>query len=282
MPPFVQQRALDVAGERVPRRRLRRGASWPSRWTAPRGTAPGSSGERDIRRDALLATVGWQTLRFGYRRLTHDAPRRAGAEIRAHATPLAGGSWASTVCADRQAPDRDSWRPALTRCRRATRAPGRGRRRRSAGRRRPRRSAPRSGPASVRSARTASTSATCRPARSRSPSATSARIDSWRPTSPCAPPASASAAAVTTAGSPPVGSSAADRPRARGAPSRSCHHDQTSSVTNGSTGANSRSCTDSASASVAWADSAAGVGARRPATSPARRSRRRTTRRTTR
>jgi very-short-patch-repair endonuclease len=26
--------------------------------------------ERDIRRDALLATVGWQTLRFGFRRLT--------------------------------------------------------------------------------------------------------------------------------------------------------------------------------------------------------------------
>jgi very-short-patch-repair endonuclease len=34
--------------------------------------------ERDIRRDALLATVGWQTLRFGYRRMTAqpDACRR--------------------------------------------------------------------------------------------------------------------------------------------------------------------------------------------------------------
>ena len=29
--------------------------------------------ERDIRRDALLATVGWQTLRFGYRRMTSSA-----------------------------------------------------------------------------------------------------------------------------------------------------------------------------------------------------------------
>lgn len=29
--------------------------------------------ERDIRRDALIATVGWQTLRFGFRRATADA-----------------------------------------------------------------------------------------------------------------------------------------------------------------------------------------------------------------
>jgi len=28
--------------------------------------------ERDIRRDSLLATEGWQTLRFGYRRATAD------------------------------------------------------------------------------------------------------------------------------------------------------------------------------------------------------------------
>ncbi|MGY1734696.1 DUF559 domain-containing protein [Geodermatophilus sp. SYSU D00684] len=28
--------------------------------------------ERDIRRDALLATRGWQTLRFGFRRLTAE------------------------------------------------------------------------------------------------------------------------------------------------------------------------------------------------------------------
>jgi very-short-patch-repair endonuclease len=40
----------------------------------------GSSQQResDIGRDALLATVGWQTLRFGYRRMTAqpDACRR--------------------------------------------------------------------------------------------------------------------------------------------------------------------------------------------------------------
>lgn len=30
--------------------------------------------ERDIRRDALLATIGWQTMRFGFRRLTSSAP----------------------------------------------------------------------------------------------------------------------------------------------------------------------------------------------------------------
>ena len=29
--------------------------------------------EDDIRRDALLATIGWQTLRFGYTRMTSDA-----------------------------------------------------------------------------------------------------------------------------------------------------------------------------------------------------------------
>ncbi|MGY1835033.1 endonuclease domain-containing protein [Blastococcus sp. SYSU DS0510] len=30
--------------------------------------------ERDIRRDVLLATAGWQTLRFSHRRLTASAP----------------------------------------------------------------------------------------------------------------------------------------------------------------------------------------------------------------
>jgi very-short-patch-repair endonuclease len=37
--------------------------------------------ERDIRRDALLATVGWQTLRFGFRRLT-TAPEACRRDIR--------------------------------------------------------------------------------------------------------------------------------------------------------------------------------------------------------
>ncbi len=38
--------------------------------------------ERDIRRDALLATLGWQTLRFGYRRLT-EAPEDCRRDVRA-------------------------------------------------------------------------------------------------------------------------------------------------------------------------------------------------------
>ena len=38
--------------------------------------------ERDIRRDALLATVGWQTLRFGFRRMT-TSPEACRRDIRA-------------------------------------------------------------------------------------------------------------------------------------------------------------------------------------------------------
>ena len=36
--------------------------------------------ERDIRRDALLATVGWQTLRFGFTRMT-KAPQACRRDI---------------------------------------------------------------------------------------------------------------------------------------------------------------------------------------------------------
>jgi very-short-patch-repair endonuclease len=36
--------------------------------------------ERDISRDALLATVGWQTLRFGFRRMT-TAPEACRREL---------------------------------------------------------------------------------------------------------------------------------------------------------------------------------------------------------
>ena len=44
--------------------------------------------ERDIRRDALLATVGWQTLRFGFTRLT-GSPDGCRHDIRAvHAARL--------------------------------------------------------------------------------------------------------------------------------------------------------------------------------------------------
>jgi very-short-patch-repair endonuclease len=70
MPPFVQQRriavgperfALDAAYDDVKLAVEMDGAAW-------HGSR--EQRERDIRRDALLATIGWQTLRFGYRRLT--------------------------------------------------------------------------------------------------------------------------------------------------------------------------------------------------------------------
>jgi len=70
MPPFVQQRrvvvgdevfVLDAAYDEVKLAVEMDGAAW-------HGSR--EQRERDIRRDALLATVGWQTLRFGHRRLT--------------------------------------------------------------------------------------------------------------------------------------------------------------------------------------------------------------------
>ena len=78
MPPFVQQRRVSVGGEvfvldaaydEVKLAVEMDGAAW-------HGSR--AQRERDIRRDALLATVGWQTLRFGFGRLTGspDACRR--------------------------------------------------------------------------------------------------------------------------------------------------------------------------------------------------------------
>jgi very-short-patch-repair endonuclease/predicted transcriptional regulator of viral defense system len=70
MPPFVQQRRVvvngetfyfDVAYDDVLLAVEMDGAAW-------HGSRP--QRERDIRRDALLATVGWQTLRFSYGRMT--------------------------------------------------------------------------------------------------------------------------------------------------------------------------------------------------------------------
>lgn len=73
MPTFVQQRrvsvdgtvvALDAACEESLLAIEMDGAAWH-----------GSQAQResDIRRDALVATIGWQTLRFSYRRLTRSA-----------------------------------------------------------------------------------------------------------------------------------------------------------------------------------------------------------------
>jgi very-short-patch-repair endonuclease len=73
MPAFVQQRRVSVAGETfvldaayddVLLAVEMDGAAW-------HGSR--EQREKDIRRDALLATVGWQTLRFGFRRMTSSA-----------------------------------------------------------------------------------------------------------------------------------------------------------------------------------------------------------------
>ncbi|GAB3313833.1 hypothetical protein GCM10027451_28070 [Geodermatophilus aquaeductus] len=80
MPPFTQQRRLEVAGEvflldaaydEVQLAVEMDGAAWHGSRVQR---------ERDIRRDALVATAGWQTLRFGYRRLTGE-PETCRAEI---------------------------------------------------------------------------------------------------------------------------------------------------------------------------------------------------------
>jgi very-short-patch-repair endonuclease len=78
MPGFVQQRAVTVAGqtfyldaayEDVLLAVEMDGAAW-------HGSR--DQRERDIRRDGLLATIGWQTLRFSFSRMTRqpDACRR--------------------------------------------------------------------------------------------------------------------------------------------------------------------------------------------------------------
>jgi very-short-patch-repair endonuclease len=82
MPPFVQQRriavsgetfVLDAAYEEVRLAVELDGAAW-------HGSR--RQRERDIRRDALLATIGWQTLRFSHRRLT-GSPDACPRDIRA-------------------------------------------------------------------------------------------------------------------------------------------------------------------------------------------------------
>jgi very-short-patch-repair endonuclease len=89
MPPFVQQRPLVVGGKRV-----LLDAAYDDVLLAVEMDGAAFHGSRrqreeDIRRDALVATLGWQTLRFSYARLTtapddcrreilavHDARRR--------------------------------------------------------------------------------------------------------------------------------------------------------------------------------------------------------------
>lgn len=72
MPPFVQQRRLRVGAETF----LLDAACEESMLAVEMDGAAwhGSRAqrERDIRRDALVATVGWQTLRFSYARMTRS------------------------------------------------------------------------------------------------------------------------------------------------------------------------------------------------------------------
>jgi very-short-patch-repair endonuclease len=78
MPPFVQQRAVVVDGQRFVL-----DAAYDEVQLAVEMDGAAYHGsrrqrERDIHRDALLATIGWQTLRFGFGRMTAapDACRR--------------------------------------------------------------------------------------------------------------------------------------------------------------------------------------------------------------
>ncbi len=82
MPPFVQQRPVTVAG-----RTCYLDAAYDDALLAVEMDGAAWHGsreqrERDIRRDAVLATAGWQTLRFGFRTLTAEA-ERCRREIRA-------------------------------------------------------------------------------------------------------------------------------------------------------------------------------------------------------
>jgi very-short-patch-repair endonuclease/predicted transcriptional regulator of viral defense system len=70
MPTFVQQRKVTVAG-----RRFSLDAAYEDVLLAVEMDGAAHHGsreqrERDIERDALIATIGWQTLRFSYARLT--------------------------------------------------------------------------------------------------------------------------------------------------------------------------------------------------------------------
>ncbi len=78
MPPFVQQRKVMVRGERFFLDAAYDDVHLAVELDEAAWHGSREQRERDIRRDALLATVGWQTLRFGHRRLTTapDACRR--------------------------------------------------------------------------------------------------------------------------------------------------------------------------------------------------------------
>ncbi len=78
MPAFTLQRPVEVAGQRFVLDAACDEVLLAVELDGASFHGSRQQRERDIRRDALLASVGWQTLRFGYRRLTGspDACRR--------------------------------------------------------------------------------------------------------------------------------------------------------------------------------------------------------------
>jgi len=73
MPAFVQQRQVVVAGERMSLDAAYEEVLLAVEMDGAAWHGSRDQRERDIRRDALVATLGWQTLRFSHRRLTRDA-----------------------------------------------------------------------------------------------------------------------------------------------------------------------------------------------------------------
>jgi very-short-patch-repair endonuclease len=94
MPQFTQQRRITVAGEVFVLDAAYEQAMLAVEMDGAAWHGSRDQRERDIRRDALLATVGWQTLRFSFARMT-STPDDCRRDIRsAHAARLRliGGS----------------------------------------------------------------------------------------------------------------------------------------------------------------------------------------------
>jgi very-short-patch-repair endonuclease len=70
MPAFTLQHRVEVAGQRFVLDAACEAVQLAVEMDGAAWHGSRDQRERDIRRDALLATIGWQTLRFGYRRLT--------------------------------------------------------------------------------------------------------------------------------------------------------------------------------------------------------------------
>ena len=93
MPAFVQQRPVTVAGETFVLDAACEESMLAVEMDGAAWHGSRSQRERDIRRDSLLATLGWQTLRFSFARMT-KAPEACKRDIRttheARLRPLRG------------------------------------------------------------------------------------------------------------------------------------------------------------------------------------------------